>query len=33
LRRSEVVIVKDEYGNILGVINPSDFLVFLRGRR
>jgi len=29
-RKSEVVIVKDELGNILGVINPSDFLVFLK---
>ena len=29
-RKSEVVIVKDEFGNILGVINPSDFLIFLR---
>jgi len=32
-RKSELIIVKDENGNILGVINPSDFLVFLRGNR
>ncbi len=31
-RKSDIVIVKDEFGNILGVINPSDFLVFLRER-
>lgn len=31
-RKSELIIVKDENGNILGVINPSDFLVFLRGK-
>jgi predicted transcriptional regulator len=31
-RKGELIIVKDEFGNILGVINPSDFLVFLRGR-
>jgi len=29
-RQSEIIIVKDEFGNILGVINPRDFLVFLR---
>ncbi|MFA5147459.1 MAG: CBS domain-containing protein [Candidatus Omnitrophota bacterium] len=29
-RKGELIIVKDEFGNILGVINPSDFLVFLR---
>lgn len=32
-RKGELIIVKDEFGNILGVINPSDFLVFLRGKR
>lgn len=31
-RKGELIIVKDEFGNILGVVNPSDFLVFLRGR-
>ena len=31
-RKSDVVIVKDEFGNILGVIKPSDFLLFLRER-
>ncbi len=31
-RKGELIIVKDELGNILGVINPGDFLVFLRGR-
>lgn len=31
-RKSDVIIVKDEFGNILGVINPSDFLLFLRER-
>jgi hypothetical protein len=31
-RKGELIIVKDEFGNILGVINPSDFLVFLKGR-
>ncbi len=31
-RKGELIIVKDELGNILGVINPSDFLIFLRGR-
>lgn len=30
-RKSELIIVKDEFGNILGIVNPSDFLVFLRG--
>ena len=30
-RKGEIIIVKDEFGNILGVVNPSDFLVFLRG--
>ncbi|MDO8525127.1 MAG: CBS domain-containing protein [Candidatus Omnitrophota bacterium] len=29
-RKGELIIVKDENGNILGVVNPSDFLVFLR---
>ncbi|MBN2453461.1 MAG: CBS domain-containing protein [Candidatus Omnitrophica bacterium] len=29
-RKGELIIVKDEFGNILGVINPADFLVFLR---
>lgn len=29
-RKSELIIVKDENGNILGVVNPVDFLVFLR---
>lgn len=29
-RKSELVIVKDESGNILGTINPADFLVFLK---
>jgi CBS domain-containing protein len=29
-RKSELIIVKDENGNILGVVNPCDFLVFLR---
>ncbi|MDD5423393.1 MAG: CBS domain-containing protein [Candidatus Omnitrophica bacterium] len=32
-RKGELIIVKDETGNILGVVNPSDFLVFLRGNR
>ena len=32
-RKGELIIVKDEFGNILGVINPSDFLVFLRGKK
>lgn len=31
-RKCELIIVKDELGNILGVINPADFLVFLKGR-
>ncbi|MCM8760756.1 MAG: CBS domain-containing protein [Candidatus Omnitrophica bacterium] len=31
-RKGELIIVKDEYGNILGVVNPADFLIFLRGR-
>lgn len=31
-RKGELIIVKDEIGNILGVVNPSDFLVFLRER-
>jgi len=30
-RKGEIIIVKDEFGNILGVINPGDFLMFLRG--
>ena len=30
-RKSELIIVKDENGNVLGVVNPIDFLVFLRG--
>ncbi len=30
-RKSELIIVKDENGNILGIVNPSDFLVFLKG--
>jgi CBS domain-containing protein len=30
-RKSELIIVKDENGNILGVVNPCDFLVFLKG--
>ena len=32
-RKGELIRVKDEFGNILVVINPSDFLVFLRGKR
>ena len=32
-RKGELIIVKDEYGNILGVINPSDFLIFLKSKR
>jgi len=32
-RKAEIVIVKDELGNILGVINPCDFLVFLKENR
>lgn len=31
-RKAEIVIVRDEMGNVLGVINPADFLVFLRSR-
>ena len=31
-RKSELIIVKDENGNILGTINPSDFFVFLRNK-
>lgn len=31
-RKGELIIVKDENGNILGVVNPRDFLIFLRGR-
>lgn len=31
-RKGELIIVKDENGNILGVVNPSDFLTFLKGR-
>jgi CBS domain-containing protein len=31
-RKGELIIVKDEFGNILGVINPADFLIFLKGR-
>ncbi|MCX5677908.1 MAG: CBS domain-containing protein [Candidatus Omnitrophica bacterium] len=31
-RKGEIIIVKDEFGNILGVINPADFLIFLRGK-
>jgi CBS domain-containing protein len=31
-RKGDLIIVKDEFGNILGVVNPADFLVFLRGR-
>ncbi len=31
-RKGELIIVKDEFGNILGVINPADFLIFLRGK-
>jgi CBS domain-containing protein len=29
-RKSDIVIVRDENGNILGVVNPIDFLVFLK---
>ena len=32
-RKGELIIVKDEFGNVLGVINPGDFLVFLRHRQ
>jgi len=31
-RKGELIIVKDENGNILGVVNPSDFLIFLKDR-
>jgi len=31
-RKGDLIIVKDENGNILGVVNPGDFLVFLRGK-
>ncbi|MDP2913668.1 MAG: CBS domain-containing protein [Candidatus Omnitrophota bacterium] len=31
-RKGDLIIVKDEFGNILGVVNPGDFLVFLKGR-
>lgn len=31
-RKGEIIVVKDEFGNVLGVINPSDFLVFLRSK-
>ncbi|MFA6142773.1 MAG: CBS domain-containing protein [Candidatus Omnitrophota bacterium] len=31
-RKAELIIVKDEFGNILGVVNPSDFFVFLRNK-
>jgi len=31
-RKGDLIIVKDEFGNILGVVNPADFLIFLRGR-
>lgn len=30
-RKADLVIVRDENGNILGTVNPRDFLVFLRG--
>ena len=29
-RKSELIIVKDENGNVLGIVNPRDFLVFLK---
>ncbi|MBP7056327.1 MAG: CBS domain-containing protein [Candidatus Omnitrophica bacterium] len=29
-RKGELIIVRDENGNILGTVNPRDFLVFLR---
>jgi CBS domain-containing protein len=32
-RKSELIIVKDENGNILGIVNPNDFLVFLKGEQ
>ena len=31
-RKGELIIVKDETGNILGVVNPRDFLVFLKNQ-
>lgn len=31
-RKGELIIVKDEFGNILGVINPNDFLQYFRDR-
>ena len=31
-RKGELIIVKDENGNILGVVNPRDFLTFLKER-
>ena len=31
-RNAELIIVKDENGNVMGVVNPVDFLVFLRGK-
>lgn len=31
-RKSELIIVKDENGNVLGIVNPNDFLVFLKGK-
>jgi hypothetical protein len=31
-RKAELIVVKDELGNILGIVNPRDFLVFLKGR-
>jgi predicted transcriptional regulator len=30
--KSETIIVRDDEGNVLGLVNPADFLVFLRGR-
>ncbi|MBI4974700.1 MAG: CBS domain-containing protein [Candidatus Omnitrophica bacterium] len=32
VRKSELIIVKDEFGNILGTINPGDFLIFLKAK-
>lgn len=32
-RKSQLIIVKDENGNILGVVNPIDFLVFLKEKQ
>lgn len=29
-RKGDIIIVKDEMGNILGIINPGDFLALLR---